>query len=586
MGAALLTHRCLLVALLAARVYAEVGACSASADGTSPDVCASAEEPMSVDVVEGLGASTAAKIHEYRQLNKPLLVRLQVSDWASSEFTSLKSARKWLRHKSIKIARSSEIIFNGGNGVGPDRTVGAFTSKPLFREERRLNEEPPYMFQRKILDDKELHQLFPAIRSASGPLRNESLQEHGPPANLDPPDTLREFNWADTILMLGAKGSGAGIHEHDEAASGLLVGEKHWVLWPNRNTPIGGIPSDHYISQWFRSIRPQEPASRRYEVKQQPGDILYVPEGYFHGVLNLKDSLGIAFQRSTPRPLENTTSIKKVFLSKEVTTQEKKRQMKAAFAMGTSEAAHILSSLYADEGDLKTAMEWEWKALELDPTYLTAHSQLGVFMAKAGKATDGYEHLRKAQSDGTIGGNFSVNLLAEAIKTITEFPIEGPIDLDAASVALTNARSFASDTYISQCEQLRSPLFHGFLAASSANEWLYFDPRVSRGPDKDALVLLFAAARDLGGPLEVAVSGALKVLTPLMRKKKKFIMGLRADSDPYGLSWAADFEASQSDFPFVGVLKFGARQDQDQLARHHGSHDDVEKFLRDVLEHR
>jgi len=561
----------------------EVGACSASAQATT-EACASEEPPLRVDVVEGLGPDTAAKIHEYRGLNKPLLVRLNASDWASSELSTMKSARTWLKQKSIKIARSSELIFSGGNGCGPERTVASFMRKPLFREERPLNPEPPYMFERKVLNGSELHQLFPGIRSASGPLQNESLQEHWSPENLDPTDTLREFNWADTILMLGARGSGAGIHEHDEAASGLLFGVKHWVLYENRNTPIGGIPSDHYIGQWFRSIRPKETASRRYEVIQQAGEILYVPEGYFHGVLNLQDSLGIAFQRSAPRPLENRTSIKKMFLSKELTTTVKRRRLEAAFAKGTSEAAHMLAQLHAGEGDLKTAIEWDWKALELDPNYLTAISQLAIFMAQAGYATDAYEHLRKARHDGSIGGNFSANLRVEAIKAITDYPSEASVDLDEVASDLSEARSFASDTYIAQCESWYSRLFHGFITASCSYEWLYFDPRVNRGPDKDALVILFAT--DTGGALERAVSNALKVVKPLMMREKKFITGLRAAADDYGLTWAADFQASEQDYPFVGVLKFGPRPEEDKLVRHYGSHAKVEQFLRDALEPR
>ena len=124
-------------------------------------------------------------------------------------------------------------------------------------------------------------------------------------------------------LVLGGKGMGLPFHRHSEAWLELIAGRKAWTL------AAPGVPLNHnpfdlydhrqnlsYISTIPNGSDHRQPRSQHQEERnpptqghnqreheacsfiQEPGDIVYLPDGFRHATVNLADfTLGISQQR-------------------------------------------------------------------------------------------------------------------------------------------------------------------------------------------------------------------------------------------------------------------------------------------------
>jgi hypothetical protein len=75
----------------------------------------------------------------------------------------------------------------------------------------------------------------------------------------------------------------------------LLYGRKRWFLRP----PKHAIYSRKAILPWFKEQYPHDkqlPHTVLYECVQQPGELLFVPDGWSHGILNIETSIGTALE--------------------------------------------------------------------------------------------------------------------------------------------------------------------------------------------------------------------------------------------------------------------------------------------------
>jgi hypothetical protein len=54
-------------------------------------------------------------------------------------------------------------------------------------------------------------------------------------------------------------------------------------------------PTGMPMAQWYDQFYPKLQHSLR-ECVQYPGDIVYVPTDWYHGIINLKDSIGMAVE--------------------------------------------------------------------------------------------------------------------------------------------------------------------------------------------------------------------------------------------------------------------------------------------------
>ena len=92
-------------------------------------------------------------------------------------------------------------------------------------------------------------------------------------------------------FIMGGEGSGSPVHFHISAMNWAVVGRKRWFLWPPAERFWSNKPSLEWLQQDFCNL-PSPPI----EVIQNPGDVVYVPRDYGHAVINLEDSVAVAFE--------------------------------------------------------------------------------------------------------------------------------------------------------------------------------------------------------------------------------------------------------------------------------------------------
>lgn len=104
-----------------------------------------------------------------------------------------------------------------------------------------------------------------------------------------------------SILAVGGAESGTSWHRHNDAFEVVAYGWKRWLLYPPTLTPPGGSGGDWALSEWLRLVYPTlDGNAAPLECIIGPGDALYVPENWYHAVVNLADSVAVSIQKSTP----------------------------------------------------------------------------------------------------------------------------------------------------------------------------------------------------------------------------------------------------------------------------------------------
>ena len=108
-------------------------------------------------------------------------------------------------------------------------------------------------------------------------------------------------------LLIGPKNSGTSVHVDPLGTSAwnrLLCGEKLWLLFPPETTAdlLKLNDKDCYSEEacdWVSCIYPRMQCNswpQEYQpliIIQHPGDVMFVPSGWWHAVLNLKTSLAV-----------------------------------------------------------------------------------------------------------------------------------------------------------------------------------------------------------------------------------------------------------------------------------------------------
>jgi hypothetical protein len=113
----------------------------------------------------------------------------------------------------------------------------------------------------------------------------------------DPP---RFYQGKRLVLMMGVGGSGVGVHWHVHAAvmNETIHGRKRWLLHPpGPGDAAIGIDQESTQSAlgWITEVLPSLPASRRpRDVEVGIGEVIYVPDHWWHLTLNLGQTVSVA----------------------------------------------------------------------------------------------------------------------------------------------------------------------------------------------------------------------------------------------------------------------------------------------------
>ncbi|KAL6049812.1 tRNA wybutosine-synthesizing protein 4 [Balamuthia mandrillaris] len=265
------------------------------------------------------GLSVEDFIAEYETPNKPVIITDIVTDWPAFK------EQKW--SKENLLANYGDIRYK--TGTVEMRLRDYFQ----YCEQCTREETPLYLFDNQFaekapqwLDD---YQIPPYFREDLFALI---------PATAKRPS----YRWN----LIGPARSGSTFHKDPNSTSawnGLISGRKKWILYPPNISPPGIYPSeDHFqvtcpvsVLEWFLKFydqvhhkhsneeEEQEEATPSFSFlnnnkKREPhqqtqpiecvlraGELLFIPNGWWHTALNLEESIAVTQNYVNPRNLQN-----------------------------------------------------------------------------------------------------------------------------------------------------------------------------------------------------------------------------------------------------------------------------------------
>jgi len=107
------------------------------------------------------------------------------------------------------------------------------------------------------------------------------------------------FSWSDehranaSLFFIGPTLSGAYFHAHYAAWNAVVYGRKRWLLMPP-GAFYGTVKNgDMTVVEWLHKYGTHVQA---LDCVQEPGTMLFIPEGWSHATINLDDTIGIAIE--------------------------------------------------------------------------------------------------------------------------------------------------------------------------------------------------------------------------------------------------------------------------------------------------
>lgn len=94
-------------------------------------------------------------------------------------------------------------------------------------------------------------------------------------------------------LYVGGAGSGAAMHTHSDAYNVLMYGQKQWFLQPPALAEHSTVSIQDFIVHKLAHVPPHRAP---LQCRQESGDILFVPQGWGHGTLNLRTTVGYGIE--------------------------------------------------------------------------------------------------------------------------------------------------------------------------------------------------------------------------------------------------------------------------------------------------
>ncbi|XP_031570533.1 2-oxoglutarate and iron-dependent oxygenase JMJD4-like [Actinia tenebrosa] len=304
------------------------------------------------------------------RFRKPVLLKFKdgaagwTDPWKWTKDNLVKEYGKW----TVLSGTSDNIVRSGGNG---DQKSSFTEYLNEIMNNEKLKKEPWYMFDRNFYESSDL------------------------PDTIRPPSYLRITDDDSSIFFLGGSGSGVSFHKHADAWNGVVYGRKRWFLYPVEFTPPGGVWPSFSQREWFNKVYPTlRPKQMPQECVQEAGEIMYLPESYYHGTINIGDTVAIGIQK-----IEATTRIEAMSyqasgqlgdLVREAKSPddplfdqvEKKYKKIVSMLPASSEALHKLATLYFHRGNFKDAIKAMEKAVALDPWFVIARVDLAKFYVK------------------------------------------------------------------------------------------------------------------------------------------------------------------------------------------------------------
>lgn len=117
----------------------------------------------------------------------------------------------------------------------------------------------------------------------------------------DEPNAQEREIFVNAQWALGGEGSGAPVHFHNTAWNAVVYGAKKWIFYP----PSRSVMSHEQILLYLET---NDLMAQADSCVQLAGEVMIIPEGWAHGVLNIEQSVAVAteFKSSLFRLKPNT----------------------------------------------------------------------------------------------------------------------------------------------------------------------------------------------------------------------------------------------------------------------------------------
>lgn len=252
---------------------------------------------------------TAAEFDKIYRGTTPVIVEDGASNWAALNTWTPSYLETQFGVRKIGYGGSLALIRQGGD-VTTTVSFGQFLN--ISREYATKNEggeggEYPYLFDRKILSETtslENDYAAPYFLSSIDWMahRNSKDDDDGGGSGGGSNDTVKvqQQGGLEYFLSVGNSQTGTVLHQHFEAFNAVIVGSKKWFVFPPHVVPAIEYPPHRTIRKWVSEV--YEPAlagnSRLapLECTVAPGEVLYIPAGWFHATINLGETVSVSKQ--------------------------------------------------------------------------------------------------------------------------------------------------------------------------------------------------------------------------------------------------------------------------------------------------
>ncbi|XP_066271177.1 uncharacterized protein [Branchiostoma lanceolatum] len=214
-----------------------------------------------------------------------------------------------------------------------------------------------------------------------------------------PPEYLQYFQKPAGLLFLGRSGLGLGWHEHGDAWNGVVFGEKHWYVY-NRSVVPPGL---HWYqpADWAKYVYKLLPYHKRpLECVQEAGDIVYIPQGFYHSAINMGETIAVSFREDQITPLPGRTQFMEAV--EELASEEAIRQGAHALRVnnvhshGNAIPDYAVGMFHMREGNFEAAAENFRAAIAVDPFQHLGYLGAADALSQLGRIAEAQKYIFEA----------------------------------------------------------------------------------------------------------------------------------------------------------------------------------------------
>ena len=231
--------------------------------------------------------------HNYEEQNRPVVLAGVAKTW--------RAMQKWTDMDYLQRVTQNRT-FRATSGAAP--LPANFTLQAYHQYCRAAPEEAPlYLFDRNALLETPLQEDYYPDLQRTCPFWDPARPPH---------DLFQYLGMGrpdHTWLICGPKRSGSAFHMDPNAThawNAAILGRKRWIFYPPGVTPPGVHPSpsgehvampisvgewllNYYVQEHLPNLSNPNPSERPLECTVEPGDVIFVPHGWWHMVINLDD---------------------------------------------------------------------------------------------------------------------------------------------------------------------------------------------------------------------------------------------------------------------------------------------------------